>query len=165
MPARGRGAVELLAPAPDERLLEIGCGPGAAAELVCARLDRGHLLAVDRSPVAVARTERRCAPHVAGGRLTVLPCALADLVVPDGHLDAAFAVDVNLFWTGPAVRELDLLRAALRPGGRLLLLWGTGPTAADRVTSTVAAALTGSGFDDVAVVRSTAATGVLARRH
>jgi trans-aconitate methyltransferase len=36
---------------PGERLLEIGCGSGVAAALVCARLDDGRLLAIDRSPV------------------------------------------------------------------------------------------------------------------
>jgi trans-aconitate methyltransferase len=32
---------------PHFRILEIGCGPGAAARAVAARLTTGHILAVD----------------------------------------------------------------------------------------------------------------------
>lgn len=163
VPARVRWAVEVLDPRPDERLLEVGCGPGVAADLVCRRLGGGHLVAVDRSAVAVERTARRCAEHLAAGRLTVVRGPLAGLVLPDGGLDAAFAVDVNVFWTGPAERELAVLRAALRPGGRLHLLWGAGPTGAERVTSALAAALPAHAFADVVVLHDAAGTGVSAR--
>ena len=71
VPDRVRWAVDRLDPAPDARLLEIGCGSGAAAELLCRRLTTGRLLAVDRSPVAVRRTAERNAEHVRAGRLEI----------------------------------------------------------------------------------------------
>jgi ubiquinone/menaquinone biosynthesis C-methylase UbiE len=156
VPERVRFAVELLDPWPGERVLEIGCGPGVAAELVCARLGTGSLLAVDRSEVATGRAARRCAAHLAAGRLELRTCGLDRLDVPAASLDAAFAVDVNLFWTGPATRELGLLHAALRPGGRLLACYGGGgPQEPDRITDAVAAALRQAGFTGVAVRRGT----------
>ena len=45
----------------DDHVLEIGCGPGAGAELICARLETGKLFAIDRSESGVDRTKRRCA--------------------------------------------------------------------------------------------------------
>lgn len=82
IPPRVRWAVDIIAPAGDDHLLELGCGPGAAAALVCARLTTGHLLAVDRSPVAVARTRERNAASVAAGRLTVRQSTIAGLLTP-----------------------------------------------------------------------------------
>src|SRR5215218_7988725 len=69
VPDRIRWAVETLAVEPDDRLLEIGGGPGVAASLVCERLDRGNLLLIDRSATAIERTRRRNPEHVTSGRL------------------------------------------------------------------------------------------------
>lgn len=159
VPDRIRYALEVLDPGPADRLLEIGCGPGVAAGLVCERLSSGHLLAIDRSPVAVRRTTGRNAAHVAAGRLAVRMSSLADLDVPTGSLDAAFAVDVNLFWTGDPAAELTVLRRALRGKGAVHLCYrAAGPTSADRVTAAVAAALGAHGF--VAVETAVTSTGV-----
>ncbi len=164
MPDRITFAVELMDPRPGQRLLEIGCGPGVAAALVCDRIaPAGHLLAVDRSAAAVTRTAKRNAAHVAAGRLTVLNAALADLDdhhLPPGGLDAALAVNVNLFWTRRRPAELALLAGALRPGGRLLVCYGDGPTEPGRVTGAVAAALADAGFRGVAVSDGPGGTAV-----
>ena len=152
VPDRVRWAVDVLDPQPADALLEVGCGPGAAAELVCARLGTGRLLAVDRSPVAVRRTAERCAGHVVAGRLEVRQAELADLELPAGGLDAAFSIDVNVFWVRDPAPELAVLRRALRPGGGLHVLFGaSGPTAAERVLGPVADALRRAGFRDLVV--------------
>ena len=164
VPDRVTFAVELLDPRPGQRLLEIGCGPGVAAALVCDRIaPTGHLLAVDRSAAAVTRTVRRNAAHLAAGRLTVLNSRLADLDdhhLPPGGLDAAIAVDVNLFWTRRRPAELALLAGALRAGGRLHVCYGDGPTDPGRVTGAVAAALADAGFRGVAVTDGPGGTAV-----
>ncbi|WP_083680193.1 MULTISPECIES: trans-aconitate 2-methyltransferase [unclassified Pseudonocardia] len=123
VPERIRFAAGVVDPSPSTRVLEIGCGPGAAAELLCPRLSGGRMLAVDRSAVAVRRTTERNAAHVASGVLEVRESALHDLVVPDGAVDVAFTVNVNLFWTRDPAPELAVLRAALAPGGVLHVLY------------------------------------------
>ena len=52
VPPRMIWAVELMDPQPGDNILEIGCGPGYGAELVCARLTTGKLFAIDRSSLA-----------------------------------------------------------------------------------------------------------------
>ena len=165
VPERISWAVELVDPAGPDSIVEIGCGPGVAAALVCDRLaDGGHLLAVDRSPVAVERTRRRNARHLESGRLSVRQSTLAELEAPPGNADKAFTVNVNVFWTGDAAPELAVLHALLRPGGRLYLLYGGGPTGTDRVSGPIERKLRAGGFTDVEVVAGEVGTGVLARR-
>src|SRR3546814_4754423 len=71
IPARIRWAVEVLDVQPADQVLEIGCGQGQAAELICSRLKTGKLLAIDRSESGVDRTKRRCAEFISAGRLAV----------------------------------------------------------------------------------------------
>ncbi|SHK05126.1 Methyltransferase domain-containing protein [Pseudonocardia thermophila] len=168
VPARIDYALRLLDPAPSEQVLEFGCGRGVAAGLVCDRLTTGTLLALDRSITAIEHTVRRNAAHVESGRLRA-QCAkldeLGSLVAP-ASLDAAFGVNVNLFWTGTAEPELAALAEALRPGGRLLLCYGAPPPGSTRrVTGVIAASLTAHGFTDVVEHDAPAGSAVSARRR
>ncbi|SDM78524.1 class I SAM-dependent methyltransferase [Allokutzneria albata] len=165
VPDRVRWAIEVVGPRPEDEILEIGAGPGLAAALVCERLRGGRLLAIDRSPTAVARIGERNAEHVAAGRLAVRQSALADLIVPPGSFDTAFAMNVNVFWVGDPARELAVLKAALREGGSLHVLYDAGaPTAAERITEPVAAVLREHGFTGVTVHTAALGIGVSARR-
>ena len=49
IPPRIRWAVELMDVQPNDQVVEIGCGPGAGAELICSKLESGKLFAIDRS--------------------------------------------------------------------------------------------------------------------
>lgn len=163
IPARVRWAVSVLDPAPGDRVLEFGSGPGVAAALVCARLTTGRLLALDRSAVATRRTAQRCAGYVAAGRLEVRTGALDALEVPDGSFDAAFGVDVTLFWTRSPAPEAALLRRALRPGGALHVCYGEVPGGTAKVTGPVSTALEAAGFEGIAVRRGPGGVAISAR--
>ena len=164
VPDRIRWAVEAVDPQPGEQILEIGCGPGAAAQLVCERLTTGHLLATDRSAVAVNRTAGRNPQHVRAGRLTVQRIPLEELKLPEDSIDKAFCVNVNLFWVSDAEAELAVLRQGLRSGAPLFILYGAeGPTGGDRVTALVAKAVKAAGFDTVRVVSADHGLGVISR--
>lgn len=125
IPARIRWGIDVMDVQPGDQILEIGCGPGAAAELVCSRLESGRLFAIDRSESGVDRTKRRCADAVKDGRLTVRQIDLATLRVPVKRLHKAFAFNVNLFWVRDATDEVALLHEKLLPGGRLYLFFET----------------------------------------
>ncbi|MBT2400272.1 cyclopropane-fatty-acyl-phospholipid synthase family protein [Streptomyces sp. ISL-100] len=124
VPERLTVAVGLLELRPEDRVLEIGCGRGVAAGLILERLPRGEYVGLDRSEVAVAAASERNAEAVSGGRATFVHTALAD-ADPEalGRFDKILAVDVNVFWTGPATQELELVTRLLHPSGSLVLCY------------------------------------------
>jgi ubiquinone/menaquinone biosynthesis C-methylase UbiE len=116
---RLRAAVERLELRPEHHVLEIGCGHGVAATLICERLTTGRLVAIDRSPRMIAAAGRRNAAHVAAGRAEFLVASLEDADLGDRRFDRILAVRVGLFHREPA-RARALAERWLGPGGVLL---------------------------------------------
>lgn len=112
---------------PGLRVIEIGCGPGAAARAVADRVGpHGHVLAVDRSEKAIAQLTDAAAELIAAGRLTPRQVAAEDLELAPGEqrYDIAFAVRVGAFdgrHPGAGAQALERLGGALVPGGRLFI--------------------------------------------
>lgn len=140
VPTRLLRAADLLALRGDERVLELGSGPGVLAGLVLDRHPGVAYVALDRSPVAVGRALRRNAAAVDAGRLVVREGAVEDagvLLAGDAPFDVVVAVNVNLFWTRDARPECRALAGLLRPGGRLWLVYETPGGADGRVLDPV----------------------------
>jgi ubiquinone/menaquinone biosynthesis C-methylase UbiE len=116
---RLRAVVDRLDVRPEHRVLEIGCGHGVAATLVCERLGTGRLTAIDRSPKMIAAARQRNAPYVAAGTAEFLVAALEDADLGERRFDRIFAVRVGLFHREPA-RARALAERWLAPGGVLL---------------------------------------------
>jgi ubiquinone/menaquinone biosynthesis C-methylase UbiE len=111
MSDRLRRVVDRLDLRPDDRVLEIGCGHGVAATLVCERGAR--LTAVDRSPKMIEAAARRNAAFVEAGRAEFLIGSLETLELGDRRFDKIFAVRVRVF-------EPRLVERWLAPGGRIV---------------------------------------------
>ena len=111
--------IDLVAPVPEERILDVGVGPGLLA-FDLARLvgEAGYLAGIDVSPAMVT---------VAATRLAGLPQAFVlegdatTLAFGDGEFDAAVSTQVYEYVTDvpKALRELHRV---LKPGGRTLVL-------------------------------------------
>jgi ubiquinone/menaquinone biosynthesis C-methylase UbiE len=113
---RLRAVVRELAIQPDDRVLEIGCGHGIAATLVCEQLEQGRLTAVDRSQKMVDAATVRNAAHVEAGRAEFLVASLEDMDLGERRFDKVFAVRVGLFHREPE-RARRLVEPWLAPGG------------------------------------------------
>ena len=103
------------------RVLEIGCGPGAAARAIARRIGDGFVLGIDRSAKAVAAAVAGSKAEIASGRLAFRQSAAEELELLDGEepFDLAFAVRVGAFdgrhpEAGEKARAR--LREALKPG-------------------------------------------------
>ena len=104
---------------PADRVLEIGCGHGVAATLVCERLETGRLTAVDRSAKMIEAAKRRNASYVEAGRAEFLVASLEELELGERRFDKVLAVRVGLFQREPK-RARALAERWLVPGGTLL---------------------------------------------
>ena len=119
---RLRAVVDELDVQPDDRVLEIGCGHGVAASLVCERLEHGHLTAIDRSAKMIEAASRRNAAHVAAGKAEFLRAPLEHLDLGKRRFDKILAVRVGLFQREPE-RARAIVERWLAPGGSLLVVF------------------------------------------
>jgi cyclopropane fatty-acyl-phospholipid synthase-like methyltransferase len=118
--SRHEWAVEALRLAPDDHVLEVGCGHGVAVSLVCERLDAGTITAIDRSPKMVEAARRRNAEYAALGRATIEVAALEEAAFGGKRFDKVFAFHVADFWRRP-FEMLPPVRRALAARGTLTL--------------------------------------------
>src|SRR5829696_10241985 len=166
IPPRIKWAVDLMDPQPSDSVLEIGCGPGAGAELICERLETGKLFAIDRSESGVDRTKRRNAKYVEAGKLTVRQIDLATLRVPVKRLTKVFAFNVNLFWVRNCDDEVALLHERVVPGGAVYLFYEAArPELVPNIVKKASDVLARAGFR-VSVVeqKAPAVIGIIGKR-
>lgn len=130
---------EALSITPADRILEIGCGAGALASLICDRLDRGQVTAIDRSAAAIARASARNADHVATGRAVFHQVDLAEIDLARRRFDKIVAVNVSALWIVDADNEWNRLLRHLRPAGTVRLFHRSAQAAR---TAQVASAMT-----------------------
>lgn len=131
IPERVTWGVEQLDLRRGDRILEIGCGPGHAVGLVGSALERGSIVAIDRSALQVARARAENRELIAAGRARIETTTLeqAPRALGERSFDTVFAINVNAFWTEPAP-SFERARRLLRPRGRVVLVYE--PPSAER---------------------------------
>ncbi|MDG4806767.1 class I SAM-dependent methyltransferase [Micromonospora sp. WMMD1120] len=137
---RQRWAVETMTVAPDDQVLEIGCGRGAAVSLVADRLTSGRIVAVDRAATMVRLATRRNLRHIGAGRAEIRCAEFETTDLPTAHFTRIFAVNVSLFWLGDAAQQVARIRSLLAPEGRLYV-FGERPTVAHATANLTATEL------------------------
>ena len=132
--------LDLAAPQPGERVLDIGCGPGTTVlELAKHVGPGGHVLGADVSEPSVVRARER----IAAAGLRHAEVIVADASVhpfPPDNFELTFSRFGIMFFSDP-VAAFANVRRAMKPGGRLTLavfrqasekLWPNAPLEAVR---------------------------------
>ena len=111
---------------PAPRLLDLGCGTGALAELALEGLPGAHLTCVDLSPRMAEAARARL-----GGRADVLLCDAERLPFRDGSFDAAWCKRLLHHYPDPERAAFQAWRV-LAPGGALVVgdAWQPAPARA-----------------------------------
>ena len=150
---RNAWAVSLLDVQRDDRVLEIGFGPGIAIKELSTRAPEGYLCGLDHSTVMVQQAARRNAEAVRRGQVDLRLGSAESLPAFKAPFDKVLAVNVTLFWDRP-VELLGNLRRVLRMGGRIAIAFQPrGPGATDEAAATtgqgLVSALRDAGFSHV----------------
>jgi demethylmenaquinone methyltransferase/2-methoxy-6-polyprenyl-1,4-benzoquinol methylase len=110
-----RASLDALGLDPGDRVLELGCGPGNSLAALADRVGpAGRVVALDYSAGMVGRARDRPTVDVLRADATRPPVA-------DGSFDAVYAA-MSLSATADPAAAVEGARAALRPGGRLVVL-------------------------------------------
>jgi trans-aconitate methyltransferase len=152
---RSRWTVDLLHIDPDDRVLELGCGPGVALEHVARRLLSGTVVAIDHSPVMVKQATRRNREAIATGRVLVRVGQIEDVRTLSGPFTKIFSVNVIQFMPDKTA-FFQLLCAKLAPGGIVATTYqprNKNPTRADAIAMAdrISAAMKSAGFAKIHV--------------
>ncbi len=111
---KAKGLVELLAPKPGERILDLGCGTGALTAEIAAC--GAEVFGIDRSADMIAEARMKF-PAL---RYEVLDARELSFA---GEFDAVFSNAV-LHWIREPERVIAGVKKALRPGGRFVAEFG-----------------------------------------
>jgi SAM-dependent methyltransferase len=150
---RNSWAVSLLDVRRDDRVLELGFGPGLAIWELSRIAADGYVCGIDHSELMVRLARRRNADGLRRGVVDLRLGSADELPEFDAPFDKILAVNAMLFSSEPVARLAEL-RGLLRPGGLIALAHQPrGPGASDETSAAkgreLATALDRAGFSGV----------------
>lgn len=110
----GKSLLALLAPQPGERILDLGCGTGHLTHQIAE--PGAEVVGIDSSPEMIAQARQNYP------KLKFQLASALDFRT-DRPFDAVFS-NAALHWVQPPEQAAATMRAALRPGGRLVVEFG-----------------------------------------
>ncbi len=118
--AFARSAIGLLDVQPDDRVLEVGFGPGVGLEALAGAAPAGRVAGVDCSKEMVKQATARNAGAIERGAVDLRHGSVEALPFDDGTFDAALAINSMQVWPDARAGLREIGRV-LRPGGRMAL--------------------------------------------
>jgi ubiquinone/menaquinone biosynthesis C-methylase UbiE len=146
---RNAWTVSLLDIGRDDRILEVGCGPGALIQALSARATEGLVVGVDLSPTMLQQAARRNAEAIREGWVRLqLGSALA-LSFEDASFDKALSANSLPFWPDQEAGVKEI-RRVLKPGGVIAIIlqpiWATTESEVKQIGAGLLALLSTVGF-------------------
>jgi ubiquinone/menaquinone biosynthesis C-methylase UbiE len=112
--------VSLLDVQRNDRVLEVGFGPGIAAEEISNIIKEGLFVGIDPSEIMLSQAKRRNAAAIREGRVKLELASVEDLPMFDQRFNKIFSINSIVFWDQPIERLKDL-RSRLMPGGQIAI--------------------------------------------
>lgn len=99
-----------------DRILDIGCGGGAALSRLSERITSGHLTGIDYSGVSVEMSQKWNAEDIEKGKMDIIKGSVEELPFEDESFDKIVSVESLYFWPDPAENLKEVFRV-LKKGG------------------------------------------------
>jgi len=119
--ARARWAVSLLELQPQDRVLDVGCGPGYSTGIIARQVTQGFVVGVDRSELMAAMAQRRLRSYLQERRVMLVCAEARDLPRFDVTFDKVASIDAFGIDEDPSA-TLGHVRARMTPGGRIAMV-------------------------------------------
>lgn len=106
---------------PDWVVLDLGCGGGAAIQLLADRVAVGKIYGIDHSPEMVRLAQKVNHGAIARGLVNITPGSVSDLPHPSEMFDLVSAFETIQFWPN-LTADLQEVARVLKPGGEFLIV-------------------------------------------
>ena len=120
--ARNLWTLDLLELGPEDRVLEVGFGPGVALREKARRVPSGLVVGVDHSEAMLTQASRRNSKAILAGHVRLLLGRVEELPQEIGDFDKIYAVNVVQFWRD-APEMIARLGKRLRRGGGIAITY------------------------------------------
>ena len=142
--------IDLLAIHRNDKVLEVGFGPGVGIRLLAGLASAGYVAGVDASGEMVQQATARNANVIQSGRVDLRHGSVESLPFENNTFDKALAINSMQMWPD-AVGGLQEMRRVMRSGGRVAL--GFTPYSG-QPDSGLTETLTAAGFTQARVMES-----------
>ena len=146
----GTWVTHLLEIGPNDRVLEVGFGPGVVIQHLAKLAVAGHVVGIDQSREMVEQARARNATAVQDGRVEIRHGSVESLPFDSNSFDKVVAINSMQYWP-QAVTGLREIRRVMKVGGRIAL--GFTPYSG-QPNKGLREALTAAGFAQAHVVES-----------
>lgn len=116
--ARNHWTVDLLKLQPNDRVLELGFGPGIAIQYAAPMVTEGSITGIDHSETMLRQASKRNASSMREGRVELFLGSLENLPPYEKPFTKIFSANVIQFWEEPD-KEIRKLRSMLATRGLL----------------------------------------------
>lgn len=113
-------AQEMIAVRPDDRVLEIGCGPGNLIYELAPGIDSGIIVGIDFSSAMMAIARKRNQNNMDHGKVKLVQRNFDDMPVEKESYSKICSVNTLYFWPSP-IKTAAKIADFLQPNGTLIL--------------------------------------------
>ncbi len=152
--------IHLLEIQPDDKVLEVGFGPGVGIEILAAAVSTGYIAGVDSSKEMVEQARARNANAIETGLVQLQYGSVEKLPFADDTFDKALAINSMQVWSDAMV-GLRSMQRVMKVGGKIAL--GFTPHSGQSSTG-LTEMLTTAGFTEAHLVETDRGFCVLATK-